>query len=273
MIQQNHNWRQQYLFDEKQLRTTENLRIALIIEKNDESDATILVEIYEFELTLFCKKWKNISKRDFACSIYKFLMISSIMKEDNFMTESDITNIIVKLQWTYRVMIYEEMQWKMERMTEKWAWKKLDRYVKKKRYTAFNSIRQIIHLTSAIAYDTSEMSQIEWLNDNHEKVNINDKIIELKDIKWFLFNRIEIAKIELKRKILFKHKLKEFEYICMKNEDTLRNKKIEYSFIDCMKNEFVKFKNKLLKTLLKNSLIKSFFIKYVRREKIEWNKD
>jgi hypothetical protein len=71
------------------------------------------------------------------------------------MAESDITNIIAKLQWCCRAMIYEEMLQKMERMSEKKAWKKLGRYVKEGRYTAFNSLRQVMHLASGIAYSVS----------------------------------------------------------------------------------------------------------------------
>ena len=78
------------------------------------------------------------------------------------MTEADVTNIIAKLQWCCRAMIYEEIERRMttNKWSEKRAWKKYERYVKEGRYTAFNSLRQIMHLASNIAYGTSELSQV-----------------------------------------------------------------------------------------------------------------
>ena len=77
-------------------------------------------------------------------------------------------------------------------------------------------------------------------------MNINEKMMQLKDIKKFIFEKLEIIKIILKKKIIFNHKFKEFEFISIKIINILRNRKIKYSFIDNSKNEFIKFKNKLL---------------------------
>ena len=102
----------------------------------------------------------------------------------------------------------------------------------------------------------SEMSQIEWLNDYHIKMSINEKAMKLNDISKFVLNRIEIAKIILEKEILLNHDFKDFRYTSMKIMNILRNTKIEYSFIDNDDNDFMKFKNKLMKILLNNSLIK-----------------
>ena len=40
----------------------------------------------------------HISKEDFTCLIYRFLIINSIKKRDNFIQKLNITNIITKLQ-------------------------------------------------------------------------------------------------------------------------------------------------------------------------------
>jgi len=53
----------------------------------------------------------------------------------------------------------------------------------------------------------------------------------------------------------------------------LRNRKIRYSFIDSSENGFVKFKDKLLETLLEDPLISPQFVKHVRGGRVEWNKD
>jgi RecQ family ATP-dependent DNA helicase len=270
-IEQRHKWHEKYPFDNKQKAAAQELREA--IEKEEVDDDEVKEAIHRLGLALFCKKRRNISKGDFACPVYRFLVISSIKEGGSFMQESDITNIIAKLQWTCRAMIYEEMLRKMETMTEKQAWKKLGKFVKEGRYTAFNSIRQVLHLASAIAYGTSGMPQIEWLDDDHVKASINGKAVELDDIQRFVLDRVEAAKTVLEKEILLGHKFEEFGYTCGKIMDMLRNTQIGYSFIDSGDNGFVKFKDKLMEMLLNDSLIKGQFIKRVRGGKVEWNKD
>ena len=75
--------------------------------------------IHDLELILFYKKWRNIEKNDFAYSIYRFLIINLIKKKDNFMQESNIMNIIAKLQWTCHVIIYKKILWKIKMIIEK----------------------------------------------------------------------------------------------------------------------------------------------------------
>jgi len=270
-IERGHGWSQQYQFDDKQLKGARELREAIDAEEVDE--AAVKEAIHQLGLALFCKERKDISKGDRACPVYRFLVISSITEGGSFMMESDITNIIAKLQWTCRAMIYEEMLRKMERMPEKRAWKKLGRYVKEGRYTAFNSIRQVLHLASAIAYGTTGMPQIEWLDDDHRRASINGKAVQLEDIGKFVFERLEAAKIILEKEVMFGHKFEEFGFTSAKVVDALRNRKIKYSFIDNAENGFVKFKDKLLQTLLDDPLIGPQFVKRVRGGRVEWNKD
>jgi superfamily II DNA helicase RecQ len=270
-IEQGHKWSEEYRFDRKQKTAAQALREAIDAEEVD--DDIVKEAIHGLGLALFCKKRRSIGKGDFACPVYRFLVVSSIKEGGSFMQESDITNIIAKLQWTCRAMIYEEMLRSMERMTEKKAWKKLGKFVKEGRYTAFNSIRQVLHLASAIAYGTSGMPQIEWLDDDHIKASINGKAVELDDISKFAIDRVEAAKTVLEKEILLGHDFEEFGYTSAKITDVLRNTKIGYSFIDSGDNGFMKFKNKLMETLLNDPLIKGQFVKRVRGGKIEWNKD
>lgn len=156
------------------------------------------------------------------------------------MQESDITTIIAKLQWTCRAVIYEEMLRSIETMTEKQVWTKLGKFIKEGRYTAFNSIRQVLYLASAIVYGTSGMPQIERLDDDHIKASINGKVVELDNISKFVLDRVEATKIILENEILFGHDFKDFGYASTKIVDVLRNIRIGYSFIDWGDNDFVK---------------------------------
>lgn len=270
-IEQGHKWSVEYPFDGKQKAAAQGLREA--IDAEEVNDETVKKAIHQLGLALFCKKRRNISKGDFACPVYRFLVISSIKEGGSFMQESDITNIIAKLQWTCRAMIYEEMLWMMETTTEKQAWKQLGKYVKEGRYTAFNSIRQVMHLASAIAYGTSGMPQIEWLDDEHNRASINGKAVELNDIQNFVQDRVEAAKTVLEKEILLGHDFEEFGFTSAKTVDVLRNTKIGYSFIDSEDNGFIKFTDKLMKKLLDDPLSKPQFVKRVRGGRIEWNKD
>lgn len=161
----------------------------------------------------------------------------------------------------------------METIPEQEAWSQLGSYLKEGNYTAFNSIRQIMHLASNIAYGSSSMPQVEWLDDDDEKASIHGKPVELNDIRRFVFERMEAATTQLEREVLFGHKFEEFVYTCAKVVDVLRTRKIGYSFIDSPENGFVKFKNKLLETLLNDPLISPFFVKRVQGRRVEWNKD
>jgi hypothetical protein len=270
-IEQNHKWTEEYPFDRKQEAAAHELREAINADEVNEN--TVKEAIHRLGLALFCKKRRNISKGDFACPVYRFLVISSIKEGGSFMQESDITNIIAKLQWTCRAMIYEEMLRMMETTTEKQAWKRLGKYIKEGRYTAFNSIRQVLHLASAIAYGTSGMPQIEWLDDEYNKASINGKAVELDNIKNFIQNRIEAATMDLENKILLGHDFKKFGFTSTKTMDKLRDPKIGYSFIHSEDNGFVKFQDELLDKLLNDPLTKPQFVKCTRGRKVEWNKD
>ena len=93
--------------------------------------------------------------------------------------------------------------------------------------------------------------------------------MELDDINKFILDRIEAVKIVLEKEILLNHDFEDFGYTSAKIMNILRNTRIDYSFIDSEDNDFMKFKDKLMKKLLNDSLIKSQFIKRVRERRIE----
>ena len=107
------------------------------------------------------------------------------------------------------------------------------------------------------------------MNDDYIKININEKMMKLNDINKFIFNKVEIIKMILEKEILLNYDFENFRYTFMKIINILWNTKIEYSFINNNNNNFIKFKNKLIKTLLNNSLIKKQFVKYIKNRKIE----
>ena len=111
-IEQGHKWSEEYPFDRKQKAAAQALREAVDAEEVDDDE--VKEAIHRLGLALFCKKRRSIAKGDFACPVYRFLVISTIKEGGSFMQESDITNIIAKLQWTCRAMIYEEMLRSME---------------------------------------------------------------------------------------------------------------------------------------------------------------
>ena len=80
--------------------------------------------------------------------------------------------------------------------------------------------------------------------------------MKLNDINKFILDRVEIVKIILEKEILLRHDFEDFGYTFVKIMNILWNTKIEYSFIDNDNNDFIKFKNKLIETLLNNLLIK-----------------
>ena len=108
----------------------------------------------------------------------------------------------------------------------------------------------MLHLASAIAYGTSGMPQIEWLDDDHIRASINGKAVELDDISKFVFDRIETVETILEKEILLGHKFDDFGYTSAKIVDVLQNTRIGYSFVDNGDNGFIKFKDKLMETLL-----------------------
>jgi len=278
-IVQGHRWCEQYPFTTKQKKEVEALKDALALEKSDSTDSPdsteskVISAIHKLGLALFCYERRDISKGDFACPVYRFLVMSCIREDGGFASELDVANTIAKLQWCCRAMVYNEILRKMKQMTEKKAWKKVGKYVKEGRYTAFNSLRQVMHLASGIAYSSPGLPQVQWLDDDYKKASINGKVVTFENIKSFVHERLESAESMLKRDILFGHDFKEFGYSCSKVVDVLRQHKVGYSFVDSMDNGFVKFKHKLLEVLIKDPLVKPMFIKRVRGRTVEWNKD
>jgi len=159
-MEQKHGWCEQYPFTNRQEKGAEALKDVLSLDKSDSTDSVDSVEskvisaIHELGLSLFCYERRDISKGDFACPVYRFLVMSCIREDGGFVSELDVANTIAKLQWCCRAMVYEEMLIKMQVMTEEEAWKELGIYVKEGRYTAFNSLRQVMHLASGIAYNS-----------------------------------------------------------------------------------------------------------------------
>src|SRR5579871_609795 len=278
-IVQDHKWCVQYPFTSIQNDAVEALTDALALDKSDSTESVesaeskVISAIHKLGLALFCYERRDISKGDFACPVYRFLVMSCIREDCGFASELDVANTIAKLQWCCRAMVYNEMLKKMKRMTEKAAWKKVGKYVKEGRYTAFNSLRQVMHLASGITYNSPSLPQVQWLDDDYTKASINGKVVTFENIKSFVHERLESAESMLKRDILFGHDFKEFGYSCSKVVDVLRQRKVGYSFVDSMDNGFVKFKHKLLEVLLKDPLVCPLFIKRVRGRTVEWNKD
>lgn len=80
----------------------------------------------------------------------------------------------------------------------------------------------MLHLASAIAYGTTGMPPIEWLDDNHRRASINGKAVELEDIRRFVFERLEAAKIVLEKEVMFGHKFEELGFTSAKVVGALR---------------------------------------------------
>jgi hypothetical protein len=94
-------------------------------------------------------------------------------------------------------------------------------------------------------------------------------VVTFEDIKTFAFERLEAAKTLLEQDILFGHNFNKFGYDSGKVVDVLRQRKVGYSFIDSAENGFVNFKQKVLDVLLKDLLVRLFFVKRVSRRELE----
>src|SRR6266496_4599720 len=77
-IEQGHKWSEEYPLDRKQRAAAQELREAIDAEEVD--DKRVKEAIHRLEMTLFCKKRRNIAKGDFSCPVYWFLVCSSIME-------------------------------------------------------------------------------------------------------------------------------------------------------------------------------------------------
>jgi hypothetical protein len=58
----------------------------------------VISAIHRLGLKLFCKERKNIQDGDFACPVYRFLVVVSLTNGGSFVSVLDIMNIIGKLQ-------------------------------------------------------------------------------------------------------------------------------------------------------------------------------
>jgi hypothetical protein len=174
---------------ELQRRGSISLRVALEADKSQESDSAVISAIHELGLLQFCYERKDILKGDFACPVYRFSVMACIRGDGAFVAESDVTNLIASLQWYCRALIYEGMLRKLDTLMEKRAWKELGKYVKESKYTAFNSLRHVIHLASGIAFSSLGLPQVEWLDDNYHKA------VEL----WWRWTMQVVTQIDLRQ--------------------------------------------------------------------------
>jgi len=170
-------------------------------------------------------------------------------------------------------MVYNEMLKKMKGMTEKRAWKKVGKYVKEGRYRAFNSLGQVMHVGSGIGYNLPGLLQMQWLEDEYKKASIDGKVVRFENIKRFVDEGVESGESMLKDEILFGHDFNEFGYSCGKVVDVVGQGKVEYLFVDRMDDGFVKFKDKLVKVLLKDWVVRGMFIKRVSGRTVEWKEE
>ena len=70
------------------------------VDAEEVDEVAVKEAIHQLGLALFCKERKEISKGDFACPVYRLLVISVITEDGGFMAKSGITNIIEKLSGT-----------------------------------------------------------------------------------------------------------------------------------------------------------------------------
>lgn len=93
---------------------------------------------------LLCSVIRTIEQGHTWCERYPFIdrqrmAVNALM--DGFASELEVANVIAKLQWCCRAMMYEEILRRLETTAEEEVWADLGRYVKEGRYTAFNSLR------------------------------------------------------------------------------------------------------------------------------------
>src|SRR5947207_699912 len=81
-IEQDHKWSEKYSFDRKQKAAAQALREA--IDAKEVDDDMMKKAIHGLGLALFCKKRRSIAKDDFACLVYRFLVIDSIKEGGSF---------------------------------------------------------------------------------------------------------------------------------------------------------------------------------------------
>ena len=270
-VRENHAWMEKYPLDYEQLQAIETLWDAV---EGGGSDQAVIEAIHDLALRLFCKERSKVQDGDFACPVYRFLIVVSLTKGGGFVGVLDITNIIAKLQWTCRAVIYEELLRRMANgQAESEAWGELCIFIRQDRYTAFNSLRQAMHLAAAIVYGTSSMPQITWLDEENLRLSIHGKPLGLDRLRDFVQSRLQAAKDQFDREVMFGIRMEEFGFTSADVVDQLSNRTVGYSFVDSPENGFKACRDKLIKAVMEDPLIVSFFVKRVTRGRIEWNKD
>jgi len=74
-IGQGYRWCEQYRFTSRQKKEAEGLKDALVLDKSDSTDWTVISGIDKLGLGLFWYERREISKGDFGCPVYRFLVM------------------------------------------------------------------------------------------------------------------------------------------------------------------------------------------------------
>ena len=80
-VRENHAWMDKYPLDYEQIQAIETLWEAV---EGGGSDQAVIEAIHDLALRLFCKERNKVQDGDFACSVYRFLIVVSLTKGGGF---------------------------------------------------------------------------------------------------------------------------------------------------------------------------------------------
>ncbi|KAF8888727.1 hypothetical protein CPB84DRAFT_1849547 [Gymnopilus junonius] len=245
----------------------DDLKASLLVLRNKlggPNKFTCLPVIHQVCMQLWTTEWEEDSTHTMADPTIRFLCLSQLKLPQGFKEVTLTTPFIAKLEYLIRLtMVYDVAQQRQSQDLPPSAFelaKQLSKWFTEHSPSTFNSLRQLQHLGSSIAYSTMSLPKIWWT----DTVNFNEMLykgypVKLDQIREMLALMEEEMVSIWEQDILLGFKIRaDYGQV----SEALSNTDVDYSFLSDHRNPgFQKFQTSLAKHIYEDKNLARIFIK------------
>lgn len=241
-------------------------KVARVREALDEDEETGKEAIFELLFALWTSEWLPTPSRRVVDPTVHFLMLSCLRDDGGFLEPVLFTNVIARLEYGMRCIFLRAMHEHRD-LTE--AAKRLERWYQEKVESPFNTLRNLQHLLSSVAFNTISLPRVVWTDDqSHSEMRYCGAPITITNIADMCSEMEKDAVKMWEEKVLLGLDLRvQYDHVY----DDLTNTTSGYSFLTDHRNPSFHNRHLLLKAIYDNEDLRSEFLVAQKESSICWN--
>lgn len=212
------------------------------------------------------REWTITPENKFPDPTERFLMLKTLHYDGTFAPAENVTPLLAKFKYIIRVYMLRCMTCdEASRQT----CEELERWFHEKVNSTFNTICDLQHRASAIAYNAQKLPNFFWIDtERYTVLEYKGNLIKLAALQDMFAKLEQDMKSTWEQDIMLDSKLHiKYDHIF----DDVSNKTPGHSFLSDQRNPFRKYRTTLAAHILNNSALRSQFT-YVEGNKIRWRR-